>query len=86
MTIPQVLQMVNDILWLHYPLFYLSDGAALEGVSYSYMSIEDSVDLAALQLASFGAAPAAISESVDLLEGAVAVRQVGFEPTQPPQP
>ena len=40
-----VLGMVNDILWLHYPHFYLTDGTPVEGLSYSYLSIEDTADL-----------------------------------------
>ena len=32
-------------LWLHYPHFYLTDGTPVEGLSYSYLSIEDTADL-----------------------------------------
>ena len=33
----EVLRMVNDILWLHYPFYYMPDGTPVEGISYSYM-------------------------------------------------
>ena len=67
-----VLRMVNDLLWLHYPVYYLGDGTPVEGISYSYMSIEDAVELSEMQRASFGSAPQAISTSLDLLQGALA--------------
>ena len=68
----EVLRMINDLLWLHYPAFYLDDGTPVEGISYSYMSVEDAVELSELQRAAFGAVPQAIVASVSLLEGAIA--------------
>lgn len=57
----EVLGIVNDIMWLH-RRYYTLDGTYTEGViMYSIMSIEGQMAMAALQRASFGAAPAAIS-------------------------
>ena len=47
-----VLGMINDLLWLHYPVFYLPDGTPVEGISYSYMSVEDAVELSEMQVPS----------------------------------
>ena len=66
-----VLGMINDLLWLHYPVFYLADGTPVEGISYSYMSIEDAVELSEMQRAAFGEAPRAIRASITLMEGAI---------------
>lgn len=68
----EVLRMINDLLWLHYPVYYLNDGTPVEGISYSYMSIEDAVELSELQRATFGAVPEAIQASVPLIQGALA--------------
>lgn len=56
----EIVQIVNDVLWLHYPFFYSSDGTPVEGLSYSYLSIADTVDIAATHLAAFGFSPQAI--------------------------
>ena len=56
----EVVQMVNDILWLHRS-YYTSDGVYKEGVvQYSMMSITGLIQAAIVQNASFGAPPDAI--------------------------
>lgn len=67
----EVLRMINDLLWLHYPVFYLRDGTPVEGISYSYMSVEDAVELSELQRSAFGVPPRAIVESIPLIERAI---------------
>ena len=66
----EVLRMVNDILWLHYPFYYMPDGTPVEGISYSYMSIAETADLAAMHRSAFGFTPAAIDAGA--LEATVA--------------
>ena len=67
---PEVVEMVNDIPWLHRP-YYTPDGAYKEGViQYSVMSITGLIQSAVVQRASFGAAPMAID--VTALERVVA--------------
>ena len=67
---PEVVEMVNDILWLHRP-YYTPDGVYKEGViQYSVMSITGLIQSAVVQRASFGAAPMAID--VTALERVVA--------------
>ena len=56
----EVLQIVNDIMWYHRD-YYSEDGVYLEGVAmYAYMSMEGTMAMAALSLASFGFAPESI--------------------------
>ena len=57
---PDVVRMVNDILWLHRP-YYTADGVYTEGVvQYSMMSINGLIEAAVVQRLSFGVAPQAI--------------------------
>ena len=57
---PEVVRMVNDILWLHRP-YYTPDGVYTEGVvQYSIMSIDGLIEAAVVQRLSFGLAPQAI--------------------------
>ena len=56
-----MLQAINDALWLHYPHFYLADGVPVEGVSYTYLTLDNTATIAALHREAFGLVPAAIS-------------------------
>ena len=64
----EVLEIVNDIMWLHRD-FYTDDGVYTEGVAqYGFMSMNGQMAMAALSQASFGVAPAAIDvERIQLL-------------------
>ena len=60
--------MVNDILWLHFPFFYKSDGTPVEGISYSQFTIESIADLVSQHRSAFGFVPAAALAYKDSLE------------------
>jgi hypothetical protein len=56
----EVVQIINNILWLH-RRYYTDDGVYAEGVAmYGLMSVNSLITIAALHKSSFGVAPAAI--------------------------